>query len=402
MRILKDSMIYIAGEVLAKAMPFMLIPYLSRRLGVSGYGELSYYQTYLALFVIIIGLSQEGAIARYFYFYGKRSINLVVRAGYIYTLTIGVTIFTICCLLQSKILAYIAIAAILQVLITVQLSVRQCQKQALSYVAIQMITAMMAALMTIVILEAYESELVLKRFLAILLGNGVAFSFAYYLYRKKENTQKSYSIRNYKPALAYILGFGFPLIFHHASFFIKGQVDRIFIYHQYSSTQLGVYAMGANLAAVVSVFILAINKATLPYYYEALKLKKISLQKIYQWVMFSFVLIILIAFMANIIPESWFLWMIGDEFIGVKYYFVIFMLSILLMIPYLLLVNYLFYYGKNKQIAACSIISTIIYLLSLLYLIQSDIKYIPFASILAAISILPILFWMTKRLGLQL
>ncbi len=71
MALVKDSAIYLAGEILSKAIPFMLIPYLSRKLGVDGYGELSYYQTYIALFVIFLGLSQDGAIARYFYFYGN-------------------------------------------------------------------------------------------------------------------------------------------------------------------------------------------------------------------------------------------------------------------------------------------------------------------------------------------
>ncbi len=84
--IIKDSVIYLAGELISKAFPFLLLPYLSRKLGVDGFGELSYYQTYLTLFVVFLGLSQEGAVVRYFYVYGKRSLNLVVNIGYIYIL----------------------------------------------------------------------------------------------------------------------------------------------------------------------------------------------------------------------------------------------------------------------------------------------------------------------------
>ena len=69
--ILKDSVIYLIGEIVAKIFPFLLLPYLSRKLGVNGFGELSYYQTILSLLIIIISFSQEGAVTRYFYFLWK-------------------------------------------------------------------------------------------------------------------------------------------------------------------------------------------------------------------------------------------------------------------------------------------------------------------------------------------
>jgi|GEM_PF-5745343 len=53
MSLIKDSSIYLIGELSAKCVPFLLLPYLSRKLGVEGFGELSYYQTFLALFVML-------------------------------------------------------------------------------------------------------------------------------------------------------------------------------------------------------------------------------------------------------------------------------------------------------------------------------------------------------------
>ena len=41
--LLKDSLIYVAGEMTAKAVPFLLLPYLTRQLGTAGFGALSYY-----------------------------------------------------------------------------------------------------------------------------------------------------------------------------------------------------------------------------------------------------------------------------------------------------------------------------------------------------------------------
>lgn len=185
MKAIKDSAIYLFGELISRLVPFLLLPYLSRKLGVEGFGELSYYQTYLALFLIIVGLSQEGAIARFFYVYGKRALNLVVNAGYAYTLSIGSVILAFCLFFKAEMLAYLALSAIFQSFLAVQLSVRQCQKQAVAYSVIQFLSASLSAGITVFMLEMYQTELVEKRILAILFSNLLVFLFAYLLYRQK-------------------------------------------------------------------------------------------------------------------------------------------------------------------------------------------------------------------------
>ncbi|MCT8759307.1 flippase, partial [Glaesserella parasuis] len=44
MKALKDSSIYLIGEFASKSLPFLLLPYLTNKLGMEGFGELSYYQ----------------------------------------------------------------------------------------------------------------------------------------------------------------------------------------------------------------------------------------------------------------------------------------------------------------------------------------------------------------------
>ena len=190
MRAIKDSAVYLIGELTSRAMPFLLLPYLSRKLGVEGFGELAYYQTYLVLFFIIVGLSQEGAVTRYFYVYGKRSLNLVVTSGYAYTVATGSLILLGCWILQSEILTYVALSAIFQALLGVQLSIRQCQKQAFSYAILQFASSLGTVVFTVLLLELYQTELVEKRLLGILLGNVLVFLLAYLFYCKKTTNKK--------------------------------------------------------------------------------------------------------------------------------------------------------------------------------------------------------------------
>ena len=398
MKVFKDSAIYLAGELSSKLVPFLLLPYLSRKLGVEGYGSLSYYQTFLSLFLIVVSLTQEGAISRYFYFYGKRSLNLVVNTGYAYTTIIGCIILIGCWIAQSEILFYAALSSIFQSFLNVQLSVRQCQKKAWSYAFIQFSLTVTGAVFTVALLEYYQNDLVEKRILAILLSNLVVWFFSYFLYRKSAISKK-YQFKHYQSALFYILGFGLPLILHYASFFLKGQLDRIFIYHKFSETDFGLYAIGAQLALVVSIAIQALNKAIIPYFYEALKQKKLVIQQLHKWALFSFLLIPIPALIMWIIPEDVLVWILGSQFVGTKYYFILFLISTTLSIPYLILVNYLFYYGKNKIISQCSVLSTIIYVASLVALTFTEIKYIPYAGIIGSLSIIPILYFMTSKVS---
>lgn len=396
MSILKNSGIYMAGELFSKMLPFLLLPYLSRKLGVEEFGELSYYQTFLVVALLIISLNQEGAVARYFYFYGKRSLHLIIHTGYIYSLFTTSIMLLIGWYLQSSILSYIILASLFQNFLNVQLIARQSEKNAIGYTMIQFLSGFITVLFTVALLEYYQTDLVEKRILAIFFSNVVVFLVAYMLYASKHKI-KNFSFKYYKLGFRYILGFGLPLILHNASMLLRGQLDRIFIYHQFSEKDLGLYAMGATVASIVSVGIMAINKATIPYYYESLKKGKLTLAKIHQWTLLSLLFVPIPAIVMWIIPESLVAWLFGEQFLGTKYYIILFLITTTLSIPYLLLVNYLFYYGKNKWISACSILTTVIYMLSLLVLLNFKIDYVPFASIIGAVVILPILWLMTSR-----
>lgn len=398
-KILKDSSIYLIGELLSKSMPFFLLPYLSRKLGVDGYGELSYYQVYLTLFVILISLSQDGAVTRYFYFYGKRSLDLIVTTGYIYILVVGSLFFIICWWINSEIMIYLVLIAIFQSFLNVQLGIRQCQKYAVQYTIIQLTSTIFSVLITIVMLEIYSESLVEKRFLAILFSNILVFLFSFFLY-KKNIKLKRFRFRQYKLSFVYLFSFGIPLLLHHGSSLIKGQLDRFFIYHHYTEAQLGIYSMGATLASIGTVLIFAINKALIPYYFESLKNNKITKKHIYLWTLKSLLFIpVLVSIIYLFIPEELFLFLLGNAFVGTKYYFILFSITALLLIPYLLLVNYLFYCGKNSYISICSLLSTLCYLGALAFFIRIDVSYIPYASIIASIIIIPILFFIIYRMS---
>ncbi|EJS89665.1 hypothetical protein AAUPMB_05188, partial [Pasteurella multocida subsp. multocida str. Anand1_buffalo] len=51
------------------------------------------------------------------------------------------------------------------------------------------------------------------------------------------------------------------------------------------------------------------------------------------------------------------------------------------------------------SISICSVLTTLIYVISLLSLTLTAIQFVPLASIIGAVSILPVLYWMTAKVG---
>ena len=389
MKLLKDSLIYLLGELAAKALPFLLLPYLTRKFGAAGYGDLSYWQTLLSLLIIVFSLSQDGALTRYFYVYGKRNLPGVMLAGYGYTALVTLAALGVAAAAQSVNLATVTCAAAAQSVLGVQLAYRQCQKRALSYTLIQTASGVLTSLLTVALLEATHSAPIAFRFAALFIGNAAVSLAAYALMPRNRHRIR---LRRLFQAAQYIFAFGLPLVLHHASGFIKGQLDRIVIHQHYPAEQLGIYAAGLQLASILSILLLAANKATVPHYYQAVKQGSLNAAKIRRLALAASALSPLPAAIAWLLPNALFTWLLGAQYAGSQYYTVLFLLGFGLTLPYYLLVNHLFYHGKNKRIAVISVLSTLVYLAALFATARIGIRWIPLAMIAGNAAILPILW----------
>ncbi|MGD4786297.1 hypothetical protein QT806_23685, partial [Xanthomonas citri pv. citri] len=142
----------------AKAVPFLLLPYLTRVLGTTGFGDLSYYLSLTAFIVIAMSLSQNGALTRYFYVYGRHGLGNILLAGGLYSVGVLLIGSAISWLLHSELLFYCFFTAFLQTLIQNQLALRQCQKRPFSYLTIQLGLALGNLLWTVLIFQFFAGD----------------------------------------------------------------------------------------------------------------------------------------------------------------------------------------------------------------------------------------------------
>ncbi|XZT79796.1 oligosaccharide flippase family protein [Acinetobacter baumannii] len=397
MKFLKDSFIYLIGELFAKSLPFLMLPYLTRKLGPDGFGELSYYLTMLSLFGIFVGLSQDGAVTRYFYFYGKKALNTIVKAGYLFNIAISFILLLCCWWFKAEIMAYVVLATMFQSFVNVQLALRQCQKQPLKYITIQIILSLTNVLFTVSALEYFSQDLVAYRILAIVVANLTTFVIASLVLGDLFRDNYRFTWQRLRLGLFYIFSFGFPLILHQSSIFIKGQLDRIFIYQHYTKSELGIYSAGVQIALVLPIVFMALNKATVPHYYQALKSNNLTIGQIKKYTLLSVPLSILPAVVGWLMPEQLYQLFLGKGYETSKYFTVIFLVGYGLTMPYLILVNYLFYYAKNRVISLVTFSSSLLYIIALYGFSQLKLEWIPFALILSNLFMLVALWNIVKK-----
>ncbi len=343
-------------------------------LGADGFGDLSLAQASIAFILIFVGLNLDGAITRYYFRYGYRSTSLIFISGIFYSLIVTLLGVTISLYFNQYVIATCFTCAFFQNLVSVQLTYRQIQKKVMPYIYIQLITSLTAISLTVLILSFFVSSYE-GRIYALTLSFICTAIFAFWFVPYDFKFNNKYSIQQLKLGFMFFAGFGVPLIFHNVSLFFKGQLDRFIVYNSFTSSELGIYATSFQLASLLAVLLLALNKATLPYYFEALKNKKLISLKIKKIIYCSLLFVPIPSLLALIIPEYLYELILGSGFGSVKIYNVIFLLGISMTLPYFVVVNYLFYIGKTKTISVCSIISALLHVVLLLTLGAIELRY---------------------------
>lgn len=392
--LLTGSATYLFSNILNAAIPFALLPILTRYLNPTEYGEVAMFQTLVAGLAAFTGLSAQGAANRKYFDYGYESTELkdYISACMQILLASSLLIFFVLLIFKKEFSAWLGLSNgwILMATATsaavfianIRMGQWQVRKKAIKYSVFQVSQSV--------------SNVILSLYLVVLLRHGadgrifaqawvpIFFAGIALIYLQRD---KLINLSWHPEFIKEALSFGVPLIPHVAGIFLLNFIDRIIINSKLGLAQTGIYMVAVQLTMAMGIIFDAFNKAYVPWLFERLaRNNEFEKQEIVKntYLYFLGALIMAgIAFMAGPYIVSV---IAGDKYRQAGEVIGWLALGQAFNGMYLMVTNYIFYSKKTGLLAGATISSGLINLLLMLSLIK--ILNLQGAAIAFAISML--------------
>jgi len=350
--------IYTTTNVINSAIPFFMLPILTRFLTPQEYGIVAMFQVLVGIVGIFSGLGTNGAISRQYY--EKETIDIskyITSCFYIWivsSLFIGL-IFGI----FSEWIAYltdfpakwlwtVVVVSVGQFVISVVLVLWQVQVKPIAYGIFQILLTLVNVGLSLWFIIGFGmgwQGRVDGQVLAYLIFASLGL---FILWKNGWLIKWTYDSDYVKHAL----GFSFPLLFHSIGGLAIVMTDRILITNMVGITDTGVYVVGTQIGMIIGLLQSSFNQAWVPWLFsqlkkedEIVKLKIVKITYLYDILIFSAAILL-----ALISP--WFLdFFVGKNFADANDYILWIALGYAFNGMYKMVTNYIFYAQKTSFLA---------------------------------------------------
>ncbi|MDC5804545.1 oligosaccharide flippase family protein [Vibrio europaeus] len=269
-----NSFIYLFSNILNAAIPFLLLPILTRMLDPEGYGMVTMFTMLVTVLGVFVGLSVHGAIGvRYYELSSQRlteyvSSTLLILFASCFLLLIFIyfsDFLTDYTLLTSEWIALACTVSMCTFIVNVRLVLWQVKTQAIKYGTLQVSMTLTNTLVSLALIYFYKESWESRVFGIVSAAYLFAVIAMFLLIKGGELSQK--------PKIKYIkdaLKFGIPLLPHAGSAFVIAMIDRFIIASLMGEQSVGIYMVALQFGLVMGLMADAFNKAYSPWVYRML------------------------------------------------------------------------------------------------------------------------------------
>lgn len=274
--LLRHASLYTASNIINRAFPFLLLPFLTYYLSPEQYGIFVLFQVVVNLLIPLIGLSSEAAAARAYVILPPQehpayvSSMLFVAASMTILLSVAeLAMGHIVASFLSFPVMWLPVGIIVafgEVVKNLNLALWQIQKQVRKYVLFNITQATVRFVASLLPVVLFSDKLS-----ALLWGYSVslaAFSVAggVILVRRKYVV-----LRVHREHLVSFLKYGLPLVVHSIGAWLQGMADRVIVTRRLGLAETGIYSVGYSIGMGVGLVQDAFNRAWVPFFFEGLK-----------------------------------------------------------------------------------------------------------------------------------
>ncbi|MEZ9665812.1 lipopolysaccharide biosynthesis protein [Vibrio cyclitrophicus] len=367
--ILKNSSIYVFGNLINAAIPFMLLPILVRFLTQEEYGQIAMYQVFVSIFCIIVPLGMQSASSRKYFDKSKDDYNeysnYIVNASLVPV--IAFAILTAFSTYFNQELQNIGLREtwIWLSLLTglafyfcqLRLSQWQIRGNAKRFVIFQVSLSSLIFILTLVFLIFSSSKVDGRPF-----GQFLAFSVFSLLAIYSLKIDGLFSLKKFQILnILDSLKIGIPMAIHSLGSMAIIFIDRYIISTKLSLSDVAIYAVAYQLSSIFMIFFDSINRALAPKLFEILSSddnsERVKVVKFSYLILFSLCFLALLVCFAypKLIP-----FIIGEQYHISSELLSILCLGQFFVGGYFVFANYIFYSKKTSYIAFITIFSLLV------------------------------------------
>lgn len=273
--LLKNSFVYVVTDGINNAIPFVLLPFISRYLTPADYGIVSNYNVLIQILSVFVYLATSGIIPVMFFKTDKADLKLYVSNMIILDTIVSLSSLVIILFFNSPLENNLGFSLLYQIFAVVSvwftsiaylnLVLWRCEEAPLKFGLFQIsqstINAVTTILFVIVLLLSWQG-----RVYSMLLSCVIMGIISLYVLFKRGYIGFQLSQKH----IVKIIVFGLPLIPHALSFWFKSGANKILLSNMCGLSDNGLYSVAMTWGAIVSIFITAFSNAYSPWLFKRL------------------------------------------------------------------------------------------------------------------------------------
>jgi O-antigen/teichoic acid export membrane protein len=365
---IKHSLLYMLAEVINKAIPFLLLPLLTKYLTPYDYGVIASFSAFVGFVYLFINMSMHGVINVNFFKMDHMQLNRylfnalgVLTAA---SLLAVMVVFVLQGPLSSSLLLdaewlYLGVVVALSKVVTIiHLTLWIAEKKPKEYGLYQIMQTLLSTAMAVILVVGYRYDWrgqVIAVAIASIVFALVSLSFFF----RRGALHGRYAAEDVKD----LLQFGVPMIPHQLSGWLISSGDRLLLIAMIGASATGLFSVGYQVGMVMGVLVTAFQKVWNPYIYEKLS-KPISQEmklRIVKWTYGYFALLVLLVVFLDQIAYYIFSYWIDTNFTDAYRYVVYILIMYAFNGMYFMVVGYLFYFKKTKVLATITFTNALLH-----------------------------------------
>jgi O-antigen/teichoic acid export membrane protein len=353
----RSAGIYTITQMINSAIPFLLMPVLTRYLTPTDYGIVAMFGVLLSFVAPFTGLSINGAIARQYYERDETDMSRYISNCLLIllssTIIVGITFYFLAEPI-SKVASFpmqwmwaVIIVSAAQFINRINLTLWQVQVRPVSYGIYQISQTVLNLGFSLWFVVGLGMDWQGRIQAQVIAFVSFAIFGLFLLYRNgwiKFKVDREY--------IKSALNFGVPLIPHSLGIVMMTMTDRIFITNMVGVNATGLYTVGYQIAMPISLLYTAFNRAYVPWLFEKLTYSGQRIKNKIVKLTYLYFVIILILSLGLAVIAPWLLsFFVGKDFASASSFVLWLAIGNAFTGMYLMVTNYIFYAKKTAILA---------------------------------------------------